>query len=87
MLLWFVFCVSGKVARVLKMLVFPKYLGFCGVAYSCLFGFGRFRCFVVLVCVFISFRFCFCLFWLCFCFVVGVLLVLFLFFGGFYVFS
>ena len=45
MLLWFVFCVSGKVARVLKMLVFPRLLGFCGVAYSCLFGFGRFRCF------------------------------------------
>ena len=45
MLLWFVFCVFGKVAKVLKMFVFPSLGGFCGVAYSCLFGFGRFRCF------------------------------------------
>ena len=35
--------VSAIVAKVLKMLVFPSRLGFCGVAYSCLFGFGRFR--------------------------------------------
>ena len=47
MLLWFVFGVSGKVASVFKMLAFPSFLGFCGVAYSCLFGFGRFRCFYV----------------------------------------
>ena len=39
MLLWFVFCVSAIVAKVLKMLVFvfPSFGGFCGVAYSCLF--------------------------------------------------
>ena len=43
MLLWFPFGVSGIVPKVLKMLVFSKLLGFCGVAYSCLFGFGRFR--------------------------------------------
>ena len=30
------FCVSGIVAKVLKMLV-SNVLGFCGVAYSCLF--------------------------------------------------
>ena len=35
MVLWFVFCVSGIVAKVLKMLVFfPSLLGFCVVAYS-----------------------------------------------------
>ena len=82
MLLWFVSCVSGKVARVSKCLFFfPCFGGFCGMAYSLLFGFGRFRCFCgSFVCVcFLLFRFCFCLFWLCFCFVVGLLLVLFLF--------
>ena len=48
------FCVSGKVARVLKMIsFFPSFFGLCGVAYSCLVGFGRFRCFCVS---------CFCLF-------------------------
>ena len=36
-LLWFVFGVFGIVPGVLKMLVFPSLLGFCGVAYSCLF--------------------------------------------------
>ena len=44
MVVWFVFCVSGIVAKVLKML-FPSFGGFCVVAYSCLFGLGRFRCF------------------------------------------
>ena len=48
-----VFCVFGKVAKVLEMLVFPSCWGFCGVAYSCLFGFGRFSCFCgFCVCVF-----------------------------------
>ena len=52
MLLWLVLvCVFGKVAIVLKMRVFPSLGGFCGVAYSWLFGFGRFRCFC---------GFCFC---------------------------
>ena len=75
-LLWFVFCVSGKVGRVLKMLVFPQFLGLCGAAYSCLFGFGRFRC----VCVScLCFSFCvgfvsvlFALFWFCCWIVFGV---------------
>ena len=34
---------SGKVARVLKVLFFLSFLGLCGVASSCLFGFGRKR--------------------------------------------
>ena len=38
---------SGKVAKVFKNACFPQFLGFCGVAYSCLFGFGRFGCFCV----------------------------------------
>ena len=41
MLLWFVFGVSGIVPEVLKMLVFPVFWGFCGVAYSCLFWVWR----------------------------------------------
>ena len=54
-LLWFVFGVSGIVPKVLKMLVFFPVFGLCGVVYSCLFGFGRFRCF----CVFcVCFPFC-----------------------------
>ena len=66
---------------------FPSCLGFCGVAYSCIFGFGRFRCFYVS---------CFCLYFvevlffvlLRFCFVVGLFLVLFLvlFSGGLFCF-
>ena len=40
-------CVSGEVAKVLKTFVFFPFWGLCGVAYSCLFGFGRFRCFRV----------------------------------------
>ena len=50
------FDVSAIVAKVLKMLVFPSFGGFCGVGYSCLSGIGRFRCFGVLV--FIVFFFC-----------------------------
>ena len=79
MLLWFVFCVSGKVARVLKYACFPQFGGLCGVAYSCLFGFGRFRCFCVS-----CFCFSFCVgfdsvLFALFLFVVGLFLVLFLF--------
>ena len=67
-LLWFAFGVSGIVSKVLKTLVFPSYLGFSGVAYCCLFGFGRFRCFCV-SCVCFPFLCCFCF---CFvCFVIG----------------
>ena len=93
MLLWFVFCVSGKVARVLNMLVFPQFwVFFCGVAHSCLFGFGRFRCFCgSCVCVYVFFfcsgfafvcfglGICCCCCWI----VVGVVLA----FGGFVFFS
>ena len=49
MLLWLVFGMSGIVPKVLNMLVFPKFWGFCGVASSCLFVFGMFGCFWVLV--------------------------------------
>ena len=41
MLSWFVSGVSSIAPEVLKMLVFcliPRLLGFCGVAYSSLFG-------------------------------------------------
>ena len=56
-----------KLQKCLKMLVFPSFGGFCGVGYSCLFGFGRFRC-LVFLCLF--FFFCFGLFFLvCFVFV------------------
>ena len=80
MVLWFGFCVSGKVAKVFKCLFFPFLGGFCGVGYSCAFGFGRFRCCCGSCFGFLLFRFCFCLFWCCFCFVVGVVLA-FSFFG------
>ena len=64
----FVFGVSGIVSKVLKMLVFPSFLGFSGVAYYCSSGFGRFRCFCV-SCVCFSMLCCFCF---CFvCFVIG----------------
>ena len=94
MVLWFVFCVSGIVAKVLKMLVFPSCFGFCVVAYYCLLGFGRFRCFVVLVLlffcsgfVFVCFSFgcvlllgcCWC--WSCFVLVFLLCFVFFLVFG------
>ena len=98
MLLWFIFGVSDIVPKVLKMLVFffPVFWGFCGVAYSCLFGFGRFRSFRV-SCVCFSFLCCFvsvlfALFLFCcwvlvlvlfFCFFCVVFVFLFLFFGGF----
>ena len=63
---------------------FPSFLGFCGVAYSCLLGFGRFRCFSG-SCVW--FFFCSGFVFVCFGFVSALLLVLFffivLFFGGF----
>ena len=71
------FCVSAIVARVLKMIIFPSCLGFCGVAYSCLFGFGRFRCFGG-SCVWLFF--CSGFVFVCFGFVSVLLLVLFLFF-------
>ena len=64
----FVFGVSGIVSKVLKMLVFPSFLGFSGVACYCSSGFGRFRCFCV-SCVCFSLLCCFCF---CFvCFVIG----------------
>ena len=67
-LLWFVFCVST--IKVLKMLVFPSFLGvFSGVAYYCSSGFGRFRCFGVFFVFGFVFLCCFCF---CFvCFVIG----------------
>ena len=68
----FVFGVSGIVSKVLKMLVFPSFLGFSGVAYYCSSGFGRFRCFCV-SCVCFSLLCCFCF---CFvCFVIGFVVV------------
>ena len=83
MLLWFVFCVSGKVAQVLKMLVFPVWGAFVGW-FIFLFGFRRFRCFC-------DSCFCFSFVWVlfacCFLFccwiVLGFVLVLFLFFAFF----
>ena len=38
-------CVCHSCKSVRNACYFPSFLGFCGVAYSCLFGFGRFRCF------------------------------------------
>ena len=73
-------------------LLFPSSLGFCGVAYSCLFGFGRFRCFCgscmcVFFCsgfAFVCFGFVFVLLWI----VVGVVLVFcFFVFSVFVIFS
>ena len=59
--------------------IFPVFWGFCGVASSCLFGFGRFRCFCVSwVCL--SFLCCFCFCFVCFVFV--FLCVFFLVFWG-----
>ena len=79
------FCVSAIVPKVLKMLVFPVFwVFFSGVASSCLFVFGRFRCFCV-SCFWFSFWcwFCFCLFAL-FCFVVGCCCFCFCFFCVFF---
>ena len=67
MLLWFVLGVFGIVPEVLKMLVFPQFLGLCGVAYSFYIGFGRFRCFCV-SCVCFCFLCCFCFCFVCFVF-------------------
>ena len=74
------FCVSAIVPKVLKMLVFPVFAAFSGVASSCLFVFGRFGCFYV-SCFWVSFWcwLCFCLFAL-FCFVVGICCFCFCFF-------
>ena len=68
----FVFGVSGIVSKVLKVLVFPSFLGFSGVGHCCSSGFGRFRCFCV-SCICFSFLCCFCFCFLCFVlgFVVG----------------
>ena len=79
----------GKVAKVLNMLFFPRFLGVSGVAYSCLFGFGRFRRFCVSCFCFHLLRFIFCCFafvsvllldcfWGCSCFVFGVCLFFFI---------
>ena len=61
------------------MFVFSQFCGLCGVAYSCLFGFGRFRCFCV-SCFCLGFAFFLLLdcFWCCSCFV--LFLVIFPFF-------
>ena len=78
MFLWFVFCVSGKVAKVLNMLViFPSLRGLCGVAYSCLFVLRKFRCFCVSCFCFLLIGFVlFCNFVLFSCWIVfGVVLV------------
>ena len=85
-LLWFVFCVSGKVAEVLKMLGFSSFLG-AFVAWLILvyLGLEGLGVFVVLVFVFLWFGFVLvCL--LSFCFVVGLFLVWFLFFFCVFVF-
>ena len=88
---------SGKVARVLKMLViFPSFLGFVGwflLVYLGLEGFGVFC--VPCFCFSFWFWFCFCLFALfcfvvgcccfcfCFCFFCLFFCFVFVFFGGF----
>ena len=78
----FVFGVSGIASKVLKMLVFPNFWGFSGVAYYCSSGFGRFRCFCI-SCVCFSLLCCFC-FWFV-CFVIGFVVVLFFLVFGFFV--
>ena len=95
MLLWFVFCVSGKFARVLKMLVFPVFWAFVRwliLVYLGLEGLGFcVSCFVFLLCVgFVSVLFALFLFfcWMLlflFLFFLSFLFVIFwfLFFGGF----
>ena len=59
MLLWFVFCVSGKVAKVLNMFVFPSLGGFVGWIILVYLGLEGLGVFVFLVFVFLLFRFCF----------------------------
>ena len=74
-------CVWHSSKSVKNACFFPSFLGFCGVAYSCLFGFGRFRCFCV-SCVCFFFLCCFCFCFVCFVFVLLLdcfLLVLFCF--------
>ena len=97
-LLWFVFGVFGIVPKVLKMLVFPSFWGFCGVAYSSIFwvweglGVFVFLVFVFVFCVaFVSVLFALFLFccWIVFgvgsCF--ALVFCFFLFFFVFFVFS
>ena len=92
LLLWFVFSVSGKVAKVLKMLVFfPSFLGFVWWLILVYLGLEGLGVFVFLVFVFLLFRFSFqffVLFLFCCWIVFGVVLVQFflfflVFFGGF----
>ena len=99
-LLWFVFGVFGIVPGVLKKLVFPNFLGFSGVASSCLFlgleGLGVFVFLVFLVFVFgvcVAFvSVLFALFLFCCWIVFGVgswfalVFVFFLFFLSFFLF-
>ena len=79
MVLWFVFwCVWYSRKSVKHACFFPSFWGFCVVVYSCLFGFGRFRCFVVFVYVFfvqVLFLFVLALVLFCCWIVVGVILV------------
>ena len=63
-LLWFVFGVSGKVARSAKnACLFSQYCwAFVGWLILVYFGFGRFRCFCVsCFCFYFACSFCFCL--------------------------
>ena len=85
-------CVWPSSKSVKNACFFSQFFGlFCGVASSCLFGFGRFRCFVFLLFVFLfCVAFVSVLFALFFCFVVGLcwvlVLVLFFFFVFLFVF-
>ena len=94
MYLWFVFLCLLKLQKCSTCLFSPFCGALGGVAYSCLFGFGRFRCFCVSCFCFLLFRLCFCLFcsvlgllldcfWCCSCFGLGVSLFLFLVFSLF----
>ena len=69
---------SGKVAKVLNVLVFSPFFGFVGWLILVYLGLEGLGVFVVLVFVFFLFRFCFVLlrfvvglflvlFWFCFC--------------------
>ena len=65
--------IVGCFFEVLKNACFPRFLAFCGVVYSCLFGVWKvqvFSCFLCLFLFFVLLLFLFCL--LCFCFVVGL---------------
>ena len=77
MLLWFVCCVFGKVAKVLKMFFFWAFVRWLILVYLGLEGLDVL---VVLVLVLLLFRFCFCffvfaLFLFCCWIVFGVVLV------------